>query len=65
MPIDALGDIEPQIDPAAFVHPDAVIIGSVPCRVRSLTAPAGWIDSPMRAYLESARRYRTELRRIG
>ena len=96
MPIDALGDIEPQIDPAAFVHPDAVIIGSVrldrcligsgsvtlngavvgdgalvgasalvpegfkvppgtmalgvPCRVRDLTAPAGWIDPPMRAY---------------
>ncbi len=172
MPIYALGDIEPEIDPAAFVHPDAVIIGSVrvaaeasvwpcavlrgdhgtieigartsvqdgtvvhcthhwptiigaecvvghnthlegcvvgdrcligsgsvtlngavvgdgalvgasalvpegfkvprgtmalgvPCRVRELTAPAGWIDPPMRAYLESARRYRTELRRIG
>ena len=48
MPIYALGDIEPEIDPAAFVHPDAVIIGSV-----------------RPAYLESARRYRTELRRIG
>ena len=172
LPIYALGDIEPEIDPAAFVHPDAVIIGSVrvaaeasvwpcavlrgdhgtieigartsiqdgtvvhcthdwptiigaecvvghnthlegcvvgdrcligsgsvtlngavvgdgalvgasalvpegfkvppgtmalgvPCRVRELTAPAGWIDPPMRAYLESARRYRTELRRMG
>jgi carbonic anhydrase/acetyltransferase-like protein (isoleucine patch superfamily) len=29
MPIYALGDRTPQIDPEAFVHPDAVIIGSV------------------------------------
>lgn len=29
MPIYALGDRTPEIDPAAFVHPDAVIIGSV------------------------------------
>ena len=29
MPLYAIGDREPQIDPAAFVHPDAVIIGDV------------------------------------
>jgi carbonic anhydrase/acetyltransferase-like protein (isoleucine patch superfamily) len=29
VPIYALGDREPQIHPDAFVHPDAVIIGSV------------------------------------
>lgn len=29
MPIYALGDIEPAIDPTAFVHPDAVVIGDV------------------------------------
>jgi carbonic anhydrase/acetyltransferase-like protein (isoleucine patch superfamily) len=29
MPIYALGDQVPDIDPAAYVHPDAVIIGSV------------------------------------
>ena len=29
MPIYALGDLEPTIDPTAFVHPDAVIIGDV------------------------------------
>ena len=29
MPIYALGDAEPQIDPTAYVHPDAVIIGDV------------------------------------
>lgn len=29
MPIYALGDQEPAIDPTAYVHPDAVVIGSV------------------------------------
>lgn len=29
MPVYALGDREPQIDPTAFVHPDAVVIGDV------------------------------------
>jgi carbonic anhydrase/acetyltransferase-like protein (isoleucine patch superfamily) len=29
MPIYALGDLNPDIDPQAFVHPDAVIIGQV------------------------------------
>ena len=29
MPLYALGDVVPQIDPAAFVHPDCTIIGNV------------------------------------
>lgn len=29
MPVYALGDRTPEIDPTAFVHPDAVLIGSV------------------------------------
>jgi len=29
MPIYALADLEPSIDPTAFVHPDAVVIGDV------------------------------------
>lgn len=29
MPIYALGDLAPAIDPSAYVHPDAVIIGNV------------------------------------
>jgi carbonic anhydrase/acetyltransferase-like protein (isoleucine patch superfamily) len=29
MPIYALGDLAPSIDPEAFVHPDATIIGNV------------------------------------
>ncbi len=29
MPLYALGDVSPQIDPDAFVHPEATIIGNV------------------------------------
>ncbi len=29
MPVYALGAVEPEIDPDAFVHPDAVVIGAV------------------------------------
>jgi carbonic anhydrase/acetyltransferase-like protein (isoleucine patch superfamily) len=29
MAIYALGDIEPKVDPSAYVHPDAVVIGEV------------------------------------
>ena len=29
MAIYALGDVEPRIDPTAYVHPDAVVIGDV------------------------------------
>src|SRR3990170_1760206 len=29
MAIYALGDVEPDIDPSAYVHPDAVVIGDV------------------------------------
>jgi carbonic anhydrase/acetyltransferase-like protein (isoleucine patch superfamily) len=29
MAIYALGDVEPRIDPTAYVHPDAVVIGEV------------------------------------
>ena len=29
MPVYALGDIEPRIDPTAYIHPEAVVIGNV------------------------------------
>jgi len=29
MAVYALGDVEPSIDPSAYVHPDAVVIGAV------------------------------------
>jgi carbonic anhydrase/acetyltransferase-like protein (isoleucine patch superfamily) len=40
MPIYALGDLEPDIHPDAFVHPDAVIIGRVTIGERSSIWPA-------------------------
>lgn len=40
MPIYALGDLEPDIHPDAFVHPDAVIIGRVIIGEQSSIWPA-------------------------
>jgi len=40
MPVYALGDIEPQIDSSAFIHPDAVIIGDVRIGPESSIWPA-------------------------
>ena len=39
MPIYALGDITPQIDATAFVHPDAVVIGKVTIGAESTIWP--------------------------
>ena len=39
MPIYALGDRVPQIDPDAFVHPDAVVIGDVRIGAQSSVWP--------------------------
>lgn len=39
MPIYALGDAEPVIHPTAFVHPDAVVIGSVEIGAESTIWP--------------------------
>jgi phenylacetic acid degradation protein len=39
MPIYAFGDNVPDISPAAYVHPDAVVIGNVQVGARSFIAP--------------------------
>ncbi|MGD9797533.1 MAG: gamma carbonic anhydrase family protein [Acidimicrobiia bacterium] len=39
MPIYALGDLEPDIHPDAFVHPDAVLIGDVTIGAESTVWP--------------------------
>ena len=46
------------------VPPGALAVG-VPAKVRELQRPDGWIDSSVQHYLHTARRFRTELRRIG
>jgi carbonic anhydrase/acetyltransferase-like protein (isoleucine patch superfamily) len=40
VPIYALGDRTPQIDPTAFIHPDAVIIGDVTIGPESTVWPS-------------------------
>ena len=40
MPLYALGDVEPDIHPEAYVHPDAVVIGNVTIGAWSTVWPA-------------------------
>lgn len=40
MPLYAMGEHEPKIDPSAFIHPDAVIIGNVTVGPESSIWPA-------------------------
>jgi carbonic anhydrase/acetyltransferase-like protein (isoleucine patch superfamily) len=49
MPIYALGDLEPDIHPDAFVHPDAVIIGRVTIGERSTIWPTAVIRGDLDA----------------
>jgi carbonic anhydrase/acetyltransferase-like protein (isoleucine patch superfamily) len=51
--------------PEGFKVPPGSMALGVPVRIRDLTQPEGWIDSSVQAYVDSARRYRTDLRRIG
>jgi carbonic anhydrase/acetyltransferase-like protein (isoleucine patch superfamily) len=39
VPLYALGDLEPRIDPEAFVHPEATIIGNVEIGARATIWP--------------------------
>jgi carbonic anhydrase/acetyltransferase-like protein (isoleucine patch superfamily) len=39
VPVYALGDLVPRIDPTAFVHPDAVVIGKVTIGAESTVWP--------------------------
>jgi carbonic anhydrase/acetyltransferase-like protein (isoleucine patch superfamily) len=59
VPIYALGEAEPDIDEAAFVHPDAVVIGRVrigpeasvwPCAV--LRGDHGWMEIGARTSIQ-------------
>ena len=51
VPIYALGDREPAIDPTAYVHPDAV-------------EPESMIRLGMLSYVERSAHYRAQLRRL-
>ena len=51
--------------PEDFKVPPGSLALGVPCKVRELVRPEGWIDASVQHYLDSARRFRAELRRIG
>jgi carbonic anhydrase/acetyltransferase-like protein (isoleucine patch superfamily) len=51
--------------PEGFKVPPGSMAVGVPVKIRELRFADGWIDSSVQSYLESARRYRAELRRIG
>jgi carbonic anhydrase/acetyltransferase-like protein (isoleucine patch superfamily) len=51
--------------PEGFKVPPGSMALGVPVKIRELRFAEGWIDSSVQSYLESARRYRAELRRIG
>jgi len=51
--------------PEGFVVPAGSMALGVPARIRPLSREDGWIGDSVASYVESARRYRTELRRIG
>ena len=51
--------------PEGFKVPPGAMALGVPCKIRDLKQPEGWIDSSVQHYLHTARRFRAELRRIG
>lgn len=52
MPIYALGDTQPTIDPTAFVHPDAVLIGDVRIGPESSIWPGAVLRGDGGGYIE-------------
>jgi carbonic anhydrase/acetyltransferase-like protein (isoleucine patch superfamily) len=40
MPVDALGELTPDIHPEAFVHPHAIVIGAVTIGAQASIWPA-------------------------
>jgi carbonic anhydrase/acetyltransferase-like protein (isoleucine patch superfamily) len=55
MPIYALGDLVPEIDPEAYVHPDAVVIGRVVLAAQASVWPAAVLRADHGAILIGAR----------
>src|ERR1035438_5591494 len=55
MPIYRLGDLTPRIDPLAFVHPDAVVIGDVTIGAESTVWPCAVLRGDHGAIVVGAR----------
>ncbi len=50
--------------PEGFEVPPGALVAGVPATIKKTGMPAGLVDGPVTSYLESARRYRAELRRL-
>jgi carbonic anhydrase/acetyltransferase-like protein (isoleucine patch superfamily) len=55
MPLYAIGSAEPSIDPSAFVHPDAVVIGNVTIGPESSVWPQAVLRGDSNAIVVGAR----------
>jgi carbonic anhydrase/acetyltransferase-like protein (isoleucine patch superfamily) len=51
--------------PEGFEVPPGALAAGVPARIRKTGMPGQLIDGPMKSYLDTARRYRAELRRLS
>jgi carbonic anhydrase/acetyltransferase-like protein (isoleucine patch superfamily) len=51
--------------PEGFEVPSASLVAGVPAKIKRTGLPGGWTEQAVKTYVESARHYRTGLRRIG
>jgi carbonic anhydrase/acetyltransferase-like protein (isoleucine patch superfamily) len=51
--------------PEGFEVPPLALAAGVPATIRKTGMPGDWVDRAVKTYLESARRYRTGLRRLN
>ena len=50
--------------PEGFAVPPGALVAGIPATIRKTGMPAGWVQTSVQSYVESARRYRAELRRL-
>jgi carbonic anhydrase/acetyltransferase-like protein (isoleucine patch superfamily) len=50
--------------PEGFEVPPGALVVGVPAAIKKTSVPATWVETSVKSYVESARRYRAELRRL-
>jgi carbonic anhydrase/acetyltransferase-like protein (isoleucine patch superfamily) len=50
--------------PEGFEVPPGALVAGVPATIRKTAMAADWVETSVKQYMESARRYRAELRRL-
>jgi carbonic anhydrase/acetyltransferase-like protein (isoleucine patch superfamily) len=51
--------------PEGFEVPPGALVAGVPATIKKTGMPAEWVEGSVKSYVESARRYRAELRRLN